>query len=287
MTTSTDAATTLTGPLTAFNPPSSCFNQLWLNANSDLLLGNPYDNADCKPTAWNTPVQYSPALCPTSYYNARGSVTTRSTITETVMECCPDSFRADPGTYSCVSQIDTSLASIAYTYSSDGSQYTTITPVTGQGVNAHSIQVRYQSSDSALLFAASTTTSSSTPSENTSATSTASNSSSTSTPLATASPTPAPSPNTGLSTGAKAGIAVGVILAAILAAVLIWLAVRARKRKSNSAKQQSTLPYEMNDKRYQSGQKYGHHPLPPEMAAPTSEMPAGSGNNRARVELPE
>jgi len=82
------AATTLYGPLTAFQPPSSCFNQIWLNSRSDVVLGNPY-NTGCKPAGWNTLVQYSPALCPSSYYSADGRVITRDTTTETVMDCCP------------------------------------------------------------------------------------------------------------------------------------------------------------------------------------------------------
>lgn len=82
------SAVTLSGPLTAFQPPTSCFNEIWLNGMSDVVLGNPRDNA-CKPSGWRTAVQYSPALCPASYTSASGQVTTSGSVTETVIACCP------------------------------------------------------------------------------------------------------------------------------------------------------------------------------------------------------
>lgn len=82
------SAQTLQGPLTAFRPPSSCFEQLWYNSISDKVLGNPYDTS-CKPSGWNTAVRYSPAFCPLSYTSASGTVYTAGTVTETVVDCCP------------------------------------------------------------------------------------------------------------------------------------------------------------------------------------------------------
>ena len=65
------------------------------------------------------------------------------------------SFFADPGTFSCLSPINTHLTTVQYTYLSGQSTLTTTVNVTSQGVNAHSIQVRYQSSDLAFLTATS------------------------------------------------------------------------------------------------------------------------------------
>lgn len=79
--------------LSAFNPPASCFTQIWglttpTATTYGIVQGNPDDTA-CKPQHYNTATIYSPALCPTSYYDARRNVITSNAMTETVVDCCP------------------------------------------------------------------------------------------------------------------------------------------------------------------------------------------------------
>ena len=168
-------------------------------------------------------------------------------------------FHIDGGTFSCVSQANTANTDTFYTYLSDQSTLTTTVTVTGQGINADSIQVRYQSSDQAILAPASsvctstpflvspcsTDTSadhriekgtSSTTSATTTATSTSTSESSvpapgssqtsaqptsSSTPSSTASSTPSSSPATSSSSGLSSGAKAGIGIGAVLGVLLI------------------------------------------------------------------
>ncbi|ETS83550.1 hypothetical protein PFICI_05426 [Pestalotiopsis fici W106-1] len=197
------------------------------------LLNGPLEPASCYPSGYAgiTTQYYSPApACPSGFTSACGTVNAIGTVSETAYTCCPTEYDytcqtnasyAWESTLGCVYPVDSS-SSTAWTVVKISSGLTSTITSTGYagGMNAYSIQVRFQASD---LTTATSTSSQTTP---TTAAVTGTNNDSPS------STSEASSSSNGLSTGAIAGIAVGVGLVglAIIGAVA-FLMIKKRKQK--------------------------------------------------------
>ncbi|KAF2496895.1 hypothetical protein BU16DRAFT_343304 [Lophium mytilinum] len=239
---------------------------IWWLTSYELLGGTGYSS--CLPTSF-TPTSsfyYSPGLyCPEGYSTACSS----TYGSETIVTCCPTSFSCGgdgPFGYSWESTLGcTSAVSSSGLHTVLVATGTEVHPEgPGAGVNAYSVQNRFQASDlitstSSSSSSSSSSTSTPTPSANTatvtitststssSSTSSSSTSSSSTSSSSTSSTTATSSPShdSGFSTSAKAGIAVGVVLGVALIAAIVFLAWAIGKRSNKQNNQQHTGGYHL------------------------------------------
>ncbi|KAI0177917.1 hypothetical protein BJ166DRAFT_35321 [Pestalotiopsis sp. NC0098] len=274
------------GPLTTTAAlASSCAGELdkvyKVNTTPDgyyYLLNGPVDVGSCYPSSYAgvTTQYYSPApACPAGFTPACASINAVGTVSETAYTCCPTEYDYScqttasydwESTLGCVMPVDSSSTTIwTVTEISSGSTSTVTSTGYYGGMNAYSIQVRFQATD---LAAATTSQTSSIPA----VTVTSSNAaSSTSTAGSTSS--------SGLSTGTIAGVAVGaavVVLGIIGAAAFLMI----RKRKQQRQVVQNNQPpptaelENPNDPNKQAPPYYYTHELGPSERHEVYEAPA-------------
>jgi LPXTG-motif cell wall-anchored protein len=224
---------------TTFTPPSPCLSTYYFDAIGASVLGPESGYASCFPSGWaqGSSNYFSPGVCPSGYVTACSSFNTLASGLETVITCCPrygnsrfmlvvacsyclnsisgysciishtDSvFYQWWNTYSCGSPVSAGQLSTTIQEYSSSSLIGLFTPTGVGGVNAFSVQVRFQSSD----FPTSTKTSA--------------------TPPTVTVTTTAPSQPQGLSTGAQAGIGVAVAIV-VLALLLLGAFLYFRRRR--------------------------------------------------------
>ncbi|KAI1173372.1 hypothetical protein F4777DRAFT_558247 [Nemania sp. FL0916] len=227
------------GPLpTDFSLSPECeskINELyliWTPGVGTFYLQGPVNQSPCYPSSYAVTTQsqyYSPGTaCPAGFTAPCQSLNVAGTVTETVLTCCQvlQTFACQTSAnmqweseFGCVSGFQGPSTETIISIVSDGvtTRTTTIVP-RPNGLNAFSVQVRYQSTD---IF----------PSATPSATSDTLSSLSLPTEPGTPTPTLNPSPRAHeLSSRAIAGIAIGVSAAAIVGAILLWLVIRMRRR---------------------------------------------------------
>ncbi|ORX94324.1 hypothetical protein BCR34DRAFT_594448 [Clohesyomyces aquaticus] len=210
---------------TTFTPPSQCTTDVWY-VGEFLLGGENYST--CLPTSFKPASDffYSPGLhCPYGYTTA----CTRSTDGTSVATCCPNRLLLvlDSGLHF---KMPVSTRMITALEPSKPAE-TLICDAAG-GVNAYSVQLRFQASD--------LVTTTFTPSETSAATSRPTNSTPDSThPTNIAAPSSSSGPSSlassSLPIGAKTGIGVGVGLGAALVGAMIFLSWTIRKNMRQKA----------------------------------------------------
>ncbi|KAI8627205.1 hypothetical protein F5Y19DRAFT_487142 [Xylariaceae sp. FL1651] len=230
-------------------------------------IQGPVEQTSCYPSnyAGNTQQYYSPALCPTGFTAPCRSEYRTGTIVETVLTCCPTQenyqcqtapLRVWESTLGCTSMID-SVTTIAVSQVMGGSTLrTTQKLITTDGINAYSIQVRYQSTDFVMSTTATPVASSSSRDTETA----------TSTPYSTSRDT--------IRGGTIAGVVVGVVAGIFTAVVSIFLLIRRcqRQRHPNPVRRhQQTYPYQVRQNDQQCHQ-LDSHKAPHELQ--TYEIPA-------------
>ncbi|KAH6660328.1 hypothetical protein BKA67DRAFT_530432 [Truncatella angustata] len=254
--------------LSSIAVPSSCFTQTWVTTppgdyNPGLIIGNPYDTG-CFPVAYGATV--SPAQCPNGYSSACAP-TSILIPGETVYDCCPNGYSCDGGFFKCTSAIGRNIT-MTVTDVNSAQKPTLVTSVTN-GMNAHSIRVRFASSD-----LESTTTSSGSNTAIPSSTATLPSSTSS----YTSSPQSSPTASGDLSTGAKAGIGVGVALGALLLFGLVWFIFKRRSKNTKNAVELENSPY---NRPTPSPRKY-----PSELSSAGPHVVHEMDSPRQRFELP-
>ncbi|KAF7538715.1 hypothetical protein G7054_g2709 [Neopestalotiopsis clavispora] len=231
------------------------------------LMNGPLEPASCYPSAYAgvTTQYYSPAVaCPSGFTAACGSTNAIGTVSETRYTCCPTQFPyqcqtnasyAWESTLGCVYPVvSESTTTWTVTEISSGSTYLAVSTGHPGGMNAYSIQVRFQASDLTTATTTSTATSSQTSSTMAAVTGTNNDSpSSTSTSEASNS-------SGGLSTGAIAGIAVGAGLVglAIIGAVA-FLMIKKRKQQRELQQQNQGPPTQELDNNNKSTPAYNYY----------------------------
>ncbi|ETS87098.1 hypothetical protein PFICI_00926 [Pestalotiopsis fici W106-1] len=238
--------------ITSLEIPTSCLTQIWMTTppgdyEPGPVLGNPYDTA-CFPVARGSSL--SPALCPQGYHSA----CTPKSLTiegETVMDCCPNGYFCDGGFFSCSSH---SSANFTVTMTDvDGPDQSLVLKTTVvNGMNAHSIRVRYATTD---LFVTTTVSPDATETD------AAVPSSATTLPAATSSGE-ADTEAGGLSTGAKAGIGVGAAVGGLALLGFIFFLFRRSRRQTPRTELEDTTYHPMS----------GAPPVVPQKSPGPSEM---------------
>ncbi|KAI1244624.1 hypothetical protein MGN70_014500 [Eutypa lata] len=184
---------------------------------------------------------YSPASCPSGFTAACQSENAIADVTETVQICCPTQYDyscQDTTSYEwektlgCVNrQSPSSTTTWTVVTISDGTTATRMSAGLEGGINAYSIQVRFQSSDFA------STTSSSTGEFNAATASTASISESSSTTTTSISGNDNSNNDADqgapISTGAAVGIAIGAFAGLVLIIGAVVLFARRQRRNKN------------------------------------------------------
>ncbi|KAI3321983.1 hypothetical protein HD806DRAFT_151702 [Xylariaceae sp. AK1471] len=204
------------------------------------LLQGPVEQTSCYPSDYTANSQqfYSPARCPTGFTAACSSLNSAGTVKETVVTCCPTQANFGCGkeityvwekTLGCRNIVD-SATMVTWIVSKVSDGKTSLTTSIGNigGVNAYSLQVRYQSTD----FVSTTSTTSSTTSSISSQTPPAVHATSTSTTdKINHNDSSSADRKGGLSPGAAAGVAIGAFAGVLILVALIWLHIRHRRRQ--------------------------------------------------------
>ncbi|KAI1125689.1 hypothetical protein F5Y10DRAFT_246607 [Nemania abortiva] len=207
-----------------------------------FLLQGPLEQTTCYPNGYagNTEQYYSPARCPTGFTAPCQSSNVAGTVTETVLTCCPTQANFVCQTtfkypwnsgLGCNSLVGGSGTTWTVSEVSDGvTSLVTSTFGSTDGLNAYSIQVRYQSTDFISTPTPTTTTPQNAPSTSTSQTQSVETSPTTS------------SDQSNISGGTIAGIVVGVI-ATILVIVALITAPRLIRRRQAAKDRQPIQQY--------------------------------------------
>jgi len=147
---------------TLFTPPPSFLSDIYAPVDFGFyVLGNPFDTADCLPDGFNyaQTSYFSPApQCPAGYTQACASTNTIGGTTETMATCCPTGYQcrisatdAWGKTFSCslgfTSNTVVVMTVIASTPGTVTSSSKTVNLRGGDGLNAFSVQIRWQSTD--------------------------------------------------------------------------------------------------------------------------------------------
>ncbi|KAI8627648.1 hypothetical protein F5Y19DRAFT_160819 [Xylariaceae sp. FL1651] len=288
------------GPLpTDFAIASNCANDLndiyKINTSPQgyyYLLQGPVEQTSCYPSSYtaNTQQFYSPALCPTGFTSACKALNRIGTVQETILTCCPtqaeyvcqttNNYEWEK-TLGCVFH-QISGARTTWTVSEVSDAHTSLVTSEGTagGLNAYSIQVRYQSTD----FVSSTSSSSSSSSTKSDTNSKTSVPSATNTQINSSSSNNNNNgngktnhkSNGSLSAGAAAGIAIAAFAALLIAVAGIWFLVRKRKQQQQQQQQQAPQQEAMHPygvPPMQQPQQPHYQGSPP----PESMMAAGTG----------
>jgi len=206
---------------TIFTPSASCLSSVFHRGWWQL---GPLSTSDCLPPNYQiaSGFYYSPGVCPSGYIVACSRTVVAATLTETIATCCPSD-------YSCHTNSDLTFFSTLGCYTNghgtlpfiSGSSTLSKNPEGPGGVNAYSVQVRWQSSD-LLATSVYTTTVTSNPT------------------TVTSTPTTATTP--GLNTSGKVGIGLGVPIALFVISIALWMCYpfgkdreRGRPHKGNAA----------------------------------------------------
>ncbi|KAK6082910.1 formamidopyrimidine-DNA glycosylase domain-containing protein [Seiridium cupressi] len=237
---------------TTFTPPPDCtggaVGVLRANSGSSYFLTAGPGASSCFPSGKipGYTEYYSPGLCPHGFTAAclTSSPLPQGNGIETVATCCPTAI-LDPNVVSSLSRLSAK--------SSDVSGRVTLTsPI----INAIAVQVRYQSTDSAILGFATPTSSN--------------------TALTTTSIPPQKTSTSGLSGGAIAGIVVGVAVALILvigSSIYLLLSKRRKAKDTRGSQGQNFNEIEHNDSSYNSSD-ISHQPFTKaELPDTTSTIP--------------
>lgn len=243
-------------PLTTiFTPAAACFTEIHYEKDQAVYLG---PGIECVPQGPNPTLSsyFSPGLyCPESFTVACSTEVTIGSATETRATCCPRadgvgrlaghafSCQAKTGaiydwyaTFGCTLQFGSLVDQGPFTLTvTDGAStfVSSITALSGQGVNAYSVALAWQASDTQTQPTSSLTMSSATSS----ASRTAAESASSTAPVSAA-------PSSGLSESAK--IAIGVVVPVVVLVIIIgafWYMRRAKKRRSDQFSAPFTTTY--------------------------------------------
>ncbi|KAI0867997.1 hypothetical protein GGS24DRAFT_514275 [Hypoxylon argillaceum] len=203
----------------------------------DYLVQGPLEQTSCYPSSYTgvTEQFYSPARCPSGFTAPCQSINSAGTVRETVLTCCPTQQNyicqtkpAHPweSTLGCTSRVNVTSTAFGVSKVSSGTTVrATSTFGDGDGLNAFSIQVRYQSTDfvpstaSTASPAAPSTTHSTLPMQ---------------THQSMPSSTTAAANVTSIGGGAIAGIAVGVIVALFVSTITGIFLIRRRRRREQT-----------------------------------------------------
>ncbi|KAK9414337.1 putative Mid2 domain-containing protein [Seiridium unicorne] len=241
------------GPLTAAAAlPSSCVGEPDIVYKVHItpegyfyLLNGPIEVASCYPSSYDgTGTEFhSPApSCPSGFTPACSNTNAAGTVIETIQTCCPTHFNyscqteasyAWESTLGCVSTVDRAL-STTWTVIDIESGNTKTSTSTGyqDGMNAYSIQVRFQSKD--LVTTTSSESGSETANAKTPSTTPISTGISSPTSSASQSSTPTSAavsaPNSGSSAGAAAGIGVGSLALSLASAGAVIFMINRRRK---------------------------------------------------------
>ncbi|KAF3024184.1 hypothetical protein E8E14_009634 [Neopestalotiopsis sp. 37M] len=225
------------------------------------LMNGPLEPASCYPSAYAgvTTQYYSPAVaCPSGFTAACGSTNVIGTVSETRQfsyQCQTTASYAWESTLGCVYPVDSS-SSTAWTVVQISSGTTKSITSAGYagGMNAYSIQVRFQASD--LTTAATTSTATSSQTSSTTAAVTGTNNDS---PSST-STSEASNSSGGLSTGAIAGIAVGAGLVGLaIIGTVAFLMIKKRKQQRELQQQSQGPPTQELDNNNKSTPAYNYY----------------------------
>ncbi|KAK6207366.1 hypothetical protein LQW54_007195 [Pestalotiopsis sp. IQ-011] len=243
--------------LTSLEIPSSCLTQIWITTppgdyQPGPILGNPYDTA-CFPVARGSSL--SPAVCPEGYHSA----CTPKSISiegEVIMDCCPNGYFCDGGYFSCSSHASANFT-VTVTDVEGPDQSLVLKTSETNGMNAHSIRVRYATTDLYI-----TTTIS--PGASATDDGTAVPSSASALPTATSTGSGSDdSQDASLSTGAKAGIGVGAAVGGLALLGFVFFLFRRRSQKQKPRT-------ELEDTTYRPAP--GPSPVVPQKSPGPSEM---------------
>ncbi|KAI0150814.1 hypothetical protein GGR57DRAFT_471638 [Xylariaceae sp. FL1272] len=231
---------------TSFTIPSSCaedlqsaylyhFPESWW-----WLVQGQVEQTTCYPNGYAAldlgQVYYSPARCPVGFTPACQTLQHVATVTETIMTCCPThmAYECQSGTSNrwpwqntlgCVSTLQSDGVFTLHTISNGDTYEVVSTLVSGNGFNAYSVQIRYQSTD----FVSSTAFSSTQRTQSTSSSGTS------------FVPPPTDNPrNNGtddtqntnvISAGAAAGIAIASFSGFLIVIAGFWYFIRRKRQK--------------------------------------------------------
>ncbi|RYP20577.1 hypothetical protein DL765_002734 [Monosporascus sp. GIB2] len=243
------------GPITtSLALPESCANELdtiykiRTSPEGFYWLQHGPLRSTCYPSGYAalTSQYYSPASCPFGFTPACTSTNELADLTETVYTCCPTQYDYQCQTTSyypweetlgCVNAVTSSLTTEWTVVEISGERTASVRSVGHPGgLNAFSIQVRFQSSD----FVSSTSTISSSGEPTTSRVS-----------MRPAVETSSDSSNsnaeqsTGITAGAAVGISVGVFFALLSIVGVIFIFMRKRRRELDPPQRPQPLLHEM------------------------------------------
>ncbi|KAI1258401.1 hypothetical protein F5Y18DRAFT_444871 [Xylariaceae sp. FL1019] len=270
------------GPVpTNFAIPSSCAEDLQsaylyhmpAPAQGWWLVQGQVEQTTCYPSGYAAlgvgQIYYSPARCPVGFTRACQTLQHVATATETIETCCPthmvyecqlETSKVWPwqNTLGCVSELQSDGVYTLNTVSNGFTHQVVSTLMSGNGFNAYSIQIRYQSTD----FLSSTAFSSTQRTQSTS---------STGTPFV---PPPTGNPRSNdtddtqnayvISAGAAAGIAIASFTGFLIVIAGLWYFIR-RKRQQHQVLQPFVEPRNQSHPGFSSHyHRFGSAPVGPQ-----------------------
>lgn len=208
-------STTVFALTSTFTPPASCLQTFYHYAQvvGPMLELGPSNVPDCLPPNYqsSSDFYYSPGVCPSGYVKACSSSVVIGSLTETRATCCPSNFNCQ--TQNILPWYTTLGCTLSSSFVTTGplvSSSDTIAETFSGGINAYSVQIRWQSTDFPSTQATRITT-------------------------VTVSVTPTnPASNQGLTAGSKVGIGIGVPFAIIVIGLLVWIGLILRKRSART-----------------------------------------------------
>jgi hypothetical protein len=145
---------------TAFDPPSSCFAEIyWSQASStygNFYLGDPNDISACLPSAtlYSTVDYFSGSYCPNGWTTACDS-TSFGLYTQSIVTCCPPgayTCQSTPDAWGCQSTFGNPSSILATVIPTNGPRYPQTYYVSNSGaVAAPSVQLRWDFGSSPTL----------------------------------------------------------------------------------------------------------------------------------------
>ncbi|KAK9793146.1 hypothetical protein SCARD494_06618 [Seiridium cardinale] len=266
---------------TTFTPPPDCtagaVGVLRANSGSSYFLTAGPRASSCFPSGRipGYTEYYSPGLCPHGFTAAclTSSPLPQGNGIETVATCCPTGM-VDCTTTTGSAVLDPNVVSSLSRLSAKSSDVSGRVTLTSPVINAIAVQVRYQSTDSAILGFATPTSSS--------------------TALPTTSIAPQTTSRSGLSGGAIAGIVVGVVVVLILvvgSSIYLLLSKRRKAKDTRGIQGQNSSETEHNDPSYSSAD-ISHQPFTkaelPDTAStiPVFDKPELAGSGLSNGALP-
>ncbi|KAI1431382.1 hypothetical protein GGR50DRAFT_698043 [Xylaria sp. CBS 124048] len=235
------------GPLpTDFLKSSGCedkLNSLYFFDGHYVLQGT-LDQTTCYPNGYKAQADqyYSPAICPNGFTQACTETNRIGSLEETISICCPTRSTAVwQSTLGCASANTSGTKKVTVIVGTNTKSKSVYSERSGDGMNAYSLQVRRQSTDSFPgIPSPSPVITSSLPTA-TSTTSQTSGSSSSGGDDNNNKNNNNNNNNTGISTGAAVGITLGVVAGISMVIAGIWYLMRQKRRQRQRRQQQEVI----------------------------------------------